>query len=229
MLTAQMRLLLILLLPVAAAPAAEETLFNQVHIDAQVERDVENDQLEVSMVVEKQGNQPDRLAAEVNEAMQWALDLARDARGVEVKTRSYQTHPVYRDRTIVGWRASQELYLQSTDIPALTGLVGKLQERLQVRQMNFSPTRESRVRIENELIEEAMVAFRQRAGILKAHMDGKDYRVVNLHVNTGQSGPIPYREMMMSKSMAEDAAMAPAVEAGTSKVIVTVTGSIQFF
>ena len=223
-----LRCLICLILPVFPAFAAEEPLFNQVHLDAQVERDVENDQLEVTMVVETQGSQPERLAAEVNEAMEWALKLARDARGVEVETRSYQTFPVYRDRTVVGWRSSQELHLKSRDIPRLTELVGDLQERMQVRQMDFSPSRETRVKVENELISEAMVAFRQRADIIRAHMDDKDYRVVNLHVSTGQSGPIPYREVMMSRAVAEDAA-APAVEAGTSKVMVTVSGSIQFF
>jgi predicted secreted protein len=39
-----------------------------------------------------------------------------------------------------------------------------------------------------------------------------------------------YNEAMMSRGMMDSAVeMAPAVEAGTSKVIVTVSGSIQFF
>jgi hypothetical protein len=43
------RCLIYLLLPFSITLAADDgTLFNQVHIDAQVERNVENDQLEVS-------------------------------------------------------------------------------------------------------------------------------------------------------------------------------------
>ena len=219
-----------LLLLVSVAYAAEDTtIFNQVHIEAQVERDVENDQLEVSMVVEEQGNQPADIAARVNETMQWALKLAKAEKGIDVSTRTYQTYPVYQDRFIAGWRAEQELLLQSTEISKLTGLVGKLQEKLQVRQMNFTPTKAARVKMENDLISEAMQAFRQRAEIIKGHMDNKNYRIVNIHVSTGQSGPVFYREAMMSMATREDAAMPPAVEAGTSKVIVTVTGSVQFF
>ncbi|MEX2352719.1 MAG: SIMPL domain-containing protein, partial [Gammaproteobacteria bacterium] len=184
------RCLVCLLIPVSLAyPAEDSTLFNQVHIDAQVERDVENDQLEVLMVAEAEGNQPDVLAARINQSMQWALDQGQDNEGIEISTRSYQTYPVYRDRTVVGWRASQELQLKSTRIQELTELVGKLQEKLQVRHMNFSPTRETRVKVENELISEAMTAFRQRAEIIKGHMDHQDYRIVNVHVNTGQTGP----------------------------------------
>ena len=68
------RCLLLLLFPVSPGWGADNnTLFNQIHINAQVERYVENDQLEVSMAVEKQGNKPEDIAAEVNETMQWAL------------------------------------------------------------------------------------------------------------------------------------------------------------
>ena len=108
----------------------------------------------------------------------------------------------------------------------LSELVGKLQSRLQVKNMNFSPTRGTQVQYENELIEEAMIAFKQRINIIKKHMDEKNVRIVNLHVNTGggHSRPI-YAE---SRMMAMDKS-APAVEAGTSKITVTVSGSVQFF
>ncbi len=216
---------LILLAFSIAVVAQDDTLFNQVHIDAQAERDVENDQLEVTMLVEVQGNKPDEIATSVNATMQWALKLAQADKDIEASTRSYQTYPVYNDTIITGWRASQELYMRSTDIPGLTELVGELQQKLQVSQMNFTPTKQTRTKVENELISEAMVAFRQRAEIVKGHMD---YRIVNLQVNTGQAGPVMYREAMMSMAKMSDAA-APAVEAGTSKVVVTVSGSIQFF
>lgn len=222
---------ILIFLPVRTILAEDETLFNQIHINAQVERNVENDQLEVTMLVEKQGSKPEEIATQVNESMQWALELANDKNAIEVSTRSYQTYPIYKNRLIVGWRATQELYLKSVAITDLTELIGKLQERLQVNHMQFSPTRETRVKIENELISEAMDAFRQRAEIINQHMDEKNYRIINLHVNTGNSGPVMYREAMVSRAATMDMAMemAPAVEAGTSKVVVTVSGSIQYF
>jgi len=222
---------ILIFMPVRTILAEDETLFNQIHINAQVERNVENDQLEVTMLVEKQGSKPEEIATQVNETMQWALELANDKSEIEVSTRSYQTYPIYKNRLIVGWRATQELYLKSVAITDLTELVGKLQERLQVNHMQFSPTRETRVKIENELISEAMDAFRQRAEIINQHMDEKNYRIINLHVNTGNSGPVMYREAMVSRAATMDMAMemAPAVEAGTSKVVVTVSGSIQYF
>ena len=153
----------------------DQVLFNQVFIDAQVERDVENDQLSVTMVVEHEGNQPDDIARKVNKDMQLALNLAKTRKGIEVGTGSYQTYPVYKVRIIVGWRATQELQLRSVNISELTELVGELQKKLQVRQMSFSPTKETRVKIENDLINEAMEAFKDRINIIKTHMDNKDY------------------------------------------------------
>ena len=206
----------------------DQVLFNQVFIDAQVEREVDNDQLSVTMVVEHEGNQPDDIARKVNKDMQWALNLANTCKGVEVGTGSYQTYPVYKVRIIVGWRATQELQLRSINISELTELVGELQRKLQVRQMSFSPTKETRVKIENDLINEAMEAFKDRVNIIKTHMDNKDYRIVDLRINTGQAQPIIYQERMMSMTTTR-IADAPAVEAGTSKVVITVSGSVQFF
>ncbi len=222
------RTLFLLIFPLVVL-AQETPLFNQVHLDAQAEREVENDQLEVVLMVQEEGVKPDEIATRVNETMQWALQVAGADEDIEVSTRSYQTYPVYNDRFIVGWRASQELYLRSEKISDLTELVGQLQQKLQVNQMNFSPTKATRTRIENELISEAMLAFRQRADVIKGHMDNMDYRIVNIQVSAGQAGPVMYRESVMAMAKMADAAMAPAVEAGTSKVIVTVSGSIQFF
>ncbi len=205
-----------------------DVLFNQVFIDAQAEGEVVNDTLEVLMQVEKQGGSPEAIARQVNQTMQWALDRSKPYKAVEVSTRSYQTHPLYRDRLITGWRATQQLHLKSTEIAGLTELIGKLQEQLQVQQMNFLPGKKTRVKRENELINEAMEAFKQRVEIVKGHMEGKNYRIVDLRVNTGQSVPALYRERMATMAVME-ADAAPAVEAGTSTVVVTVSGSVQFY
>jgi len=207
---------------------SNDVLFNQVFVDARAEGDVTNDTMEVLMVVEKQGASAEAIARQVNEAMQWALDRSRDYKAVEAGTGSYQTRPLYKDRLITGWRVSQQLHLKSSEIARLTELAGVLQERLQVQQMNFLPSKQARVTRENELINEAMEVFKQRVEIIKGHMEGKNYRIVDLHVSTGQGVPPMHRERMATMAVM-GAGAAPAVEAGTSKVVVTVSGSVQFF
>ncbi len=204
-----------------------EPLFNQVNLQAQSERDVPNDQLTVLLAVEEEGKDAAKIADKINKDMDWALNKTKSHRDIETRTLSYNTYPVYDKRTVVAWRATQQLELKSTNITALSEFVGDLQERLQVKNMSFSPTKETRKRYEDELIEEAMIAFKQRVELIKKHMDNKNVRIVNLHVNTGGGYPGPvYAENRM---LAMSSKSAPAVEAGTSNITVTVSGSVQFF
>jgi len=204
-----------------------EPLFNQVNLQAQAEREIPNDQLTVMLAVEEEGKEAAKIAKKINEDMDWALNIVANKSEVDSQTQAYNTYPIYDKRTVIGWRAIQQLELKSTNITELSELVGKLQSRLQVKNMRFSPTRETRVQYENELIEEAMIAFKQRVDIVKKHMDDKNVRIVNMHVNTGGGHNRPvYAE---SRMLAMDSKSAPAVEAGTSQITVTVSGSVQFF
>jgi predicted secreted protein len=205
-----------------------ETLFNQVYVQAQVERDIPNDEMQSLLVSEHQGKNASNLSARVNQDIKWTVALAKKNKAIEVSTRAYQTYPIYKDSDVVGWRVSQEVLLKSQNMAELSEVIGELQEKLQVRQMQFSASKKTRDQIENELVEEAMQAFKRRAEIIKKHMDGKDYRIVNLHINSnGQRAPMMHAQRMRNESMA--LASAPTVEAGTSKITVNVSGSIQFF
>lgn len=204
-----------------------ETLFNKINLQAEVEREIPNDEMTVILAVEHQGATPSDLADRVNKDMAWALDQVKPVDVIVARTRSYTTSPIYRDRVITGWRVRQELELKSQDFPALTQMIGTLQERLQVAQMVFNPMPDTRRKHQNELIGEAMEQFRERVAIVQQHMEGRDYRIVELHINTGSYG----RPMILADSaraVAPEMA-APAVEAGTSQVQVTITGSVQFY
>jgi predicted secreted protein len=207
----------------------EETLFNVINLQAQAEREIPNDQMIVILAAEHEGSDAARISQEINKDMQWALDIIKTYKDINSKTGNYQTWPVYNKQTITGWRSSQQVEIKSENVAGLTELVGKLQENLQVKQMNFSPTDATRKRHENELIEEAMLAFRERVAIIGKHMDQKSHRIVNIHINTGGHFPPIMYERAALKTMAMDVAPPPAVEAGVSKITVDISGSVQFF
>jgi len=208
--------------------ADDETLFNTVNLQAQAEREIPNDQMIILIATEHEGSNTTGLTAKINSDMQWALEIINKYSAVESQSKSYQTYPTYRKQVVIGWRASQQIEIKSENIAALTELVGKLQEKLQVKQMSFSPTTETRVRIENELIEEAMQAFLARVEIVKKNMPEKNHRIINLNINTGgYRPPIVHAQRTMMNSM--EMASAPSVEAGKSKLTVTVSGSVQYF
>ncbi|MGH8248912.1 MAG: SIMPL domain-containing protein [Gammaproteobacteria bacterium] len=206
----------------------EDILFNRVFLEAQAQRRVPNDEMQVLLVTEHQGKSPQGIAESVNADMNWALSEAKAYKEVAAATRGYQTFPIYDKRIIVGWRATQELQLTSQSMTRLTELAGKLQERLQVHQMLFRPTKKTQDQYQDELIEEALVAFKRRAEIVGRQMENKEYRIVELHVNAGGDQP-PVMFAERAAMMAADANLAPSVEAGTSTVTVTVSGSIQFY
>jgi predicted secreted protein len=131
--------------------AADETLFNTVNLQASAEREIPNDEMIVLLATEHEGSETASLASKINSDMQWALELIKQYPTIQSQTRSYQTYPTYRKQVIIGWRASQQVEIKSKDISALTELVGKLQEKLQVKQMSFNPSKETRINFENEL------------------------------------------------------------------------------
>lgn len=207
----------------------EETLFNRVNLQAQANMEIPNDEIQVILAVEKEGGDAAAIAKEINKTMKWALSQKQKGEDINLRTLSYNTYPVYKKQIIVAWRASQQLEIKGTSVAEITELAGELQERLQIKSMRFMPSIESRKKYENLLIDDAMTAFKQRVELLKEHIEGNNIRIINININTGGGGhprPVYAERMMAMDSMTKSA---PAVEAGTSSLTVTVNGSVQFY
>jgi len=73
-----------------------------------------------------------------------------------------------------------------------------------------------------------MQAFLARVEIVKKNMPLKNHRIINLNITTDDyRPPVVHAQRSMMKSM--EMASAPSVEAGKSKLTVTVSGSVQYF
>jgi len=217
-------LLTMLFVPLAAAAQAPETLFNLVTLNAQAEREVPNDLLSAVLAAEAEGADPAQLANEVNSSMQRALATVKSYRAVNARGGSYQTFPVYDKNRITRWRARQELRLESTDFAAATELIGKLQAGMVVAGMTLSVSPESHRQAENALIPQALAAFDERARLVRDAMKAKGYRMRDL--NLSGSGPIR-QAYAMARSPAAQTMAAPVVEPGTTRILITVSGTIQ--
>lgn len=222
------RLLLALALAVPGVSVAAEGLdYNLVRLDAEATAEVPNDLMRVTLVVEHQSRDAAALPALVNGDMGWALGIARKREGIRAQTGDYGTQPEYASTRIVGWRATQELLLESEDFAAASELVGELQQKLQVRGMSFLPTRATRERVDAELTREALKAFAARAQLIAESMGAKGYEVVEL--NVGGTPELPLARMRGGPElMAMSADAAPiAIEGGTATLKVSVNGRIQ--
>jgi predicted secreted protein len=218
-------LFVLLSAPLITAAQTPETLFNLVALSAQAEREVPNDLLSATLAAEAEGAEPAQLADGVNRTMQRALATAQGYRSVKAQSGGYQTFPVYDKNRVVRWRVRQELRLEAADFSAATELIGKLQASLVVTGLTLSVSNEARRKAENALIPEALASFDERARVVRDAMKAKGYRMRALQLSPG--GGAPPRPMMTMARMAENSPVPPAVEPGSTRILVTVSGTIQ--
>jgi predicted secreted protein len=219
-------LMALLFLPLAASAQSPETLFNLVSLNAQAERDIPNDLLTAMLAAEAEGTDPAQLADGVNRAMQRALASALAYKTVQARSTGYQTSPVYDKNRVTRWRVRQELRLESADFAAATELIGKLQANLMVTGLTLSVAGETRRKAENALMAEALAAFDERARVVRDAMKAKGYRVRDLQVSPGSAPPRPVFAMA-ARAMSSESLTQPAVEPGSTRILITVSGTIQ--
>ena len=222
------RVLLLLCLAVFASTglAEDELRYNQIRLQSQQTESVSNDTMHVTLQTYAEMQDPAKLATRINQEMEWALAQAKQVQGVKVRTGSYQTWPVTRKEVTTGWRGQQDLILESRDTEALSRLTGQLQDKLQIKSMNFTVSDEKRVTVENRLIDLALNAFKERARIVGDNLKADDYRIVEINVGTSTARP-PMMHQARIASMSMEASDAVAVEGGESDVRVTVNGTIE--
>ena len=215
---------------VFSATAAAETAVveDQVSFQVEVGREVGNDRMLAILNATAEEKKPADLADRINSTMAWALDQARANKQVTLRSGSYQTYPVYgENRKIVRWRGHQELQLESQDVDQLSQLVGTLQSQLQMQSLQFSVSHDRRQQVENELIEQALEAYQARAEIVRKSLGAKTYKLLDINIHsTGRSPVIPMRAEAVS-TMSRSSVSKPALEQGTSRVDVQVSGKIR--
>ncbi len=209
-----------------AQVAGANPRYNVIELAANVQREVANDWMTAQLFVEFNDANPANLANQLNRTVSEGLRIAKEHGAVKVRTGNNQTYPIYgRNNQVQGWRGRAELRLETRDFAAGAALVGKLQATMQLAGMQFAVSPEARQKAENEMLADAIAAFRARAEIAKTALGGKSYRIQRLGLNTSSSGAPP-RPML--RAMATEAAMAaPPVEAGESVILVNASGSVE--
>ncbi len=199
-----------------------------VDLSAEASRPAANDMVRASVYSEASGKNPGELAQRVNADVVEALRVIRAKPGVSVKTGQQASYPVYgEERKLEGWRMRSELILESADQGGISELLGKLQQmRMAVGNVSLMPSPETRRRVEDEAMREAIRVFRQRAALISDELGRKPWKIKQLNVQ--QNGAMPPRPMMMSSraGVAADAAPMP-LEAGESLVTTSVSGQIE--
>ncbi|MCC7485814.1 MAG: SIMPL domain-containing protein [Burkholderiales bacterium] len=222
----QHMLLAVLFVPGAIAFAAEpaQPRYNTVTLQSQAQREVANDLLTATLYVEVNDATAAGVANAVNTRVNEALRAAREVKGARVRSGTNRTFPVYsKGNQLQGWRGRGEIVLEARDFEAAAGLLGALQSGLQLSGIRFSLAPGTRRAAENELVAEAIAAFKERAEIVRAALGGRGYRLQHLAIGGG-GAPAP--RFGVARAAAAEVA-APELEAGFTTITVTANGTIE--
>ena len=221
--------LLLLSLSAAAALAAEpaQPRYNAVEFQSEAQREVQNDLLNATLYVELNDTNPATLANAINKSVNDALRVAKEHKGVTVRSGNNQTYPVHsRDGKQQGWRARAEIRIDSKDLDAASALIGKLQAKMQLAHVGFSIAPDTRRAVQDELSVDAIRAFKARADVLRNALAGRSYKILRLNVDGGHQPPQP-RFAAARAGMPAESVTPPSFESGTSMVTVVVRGTIE--
>lgn len=203
-----------------------ERVVPTVDLSADASRAAPNDMSIANLYFEADGKDPAPLARQVNAVIASTLEQARLYPAVKARSSGTSTFPVYgkEGRKIEGWRMRSEIQIESRDLPALSELLGKLQEKLALSGLVMQPAPETRRSVADLAAGDAIRAFQARADAVAATL-GKPYRIRHLSIGYGGESP-PIRPMMKTTAFSAEAAPM-AIEAGESEIAVTVSGTIE--
>lgn len=223
------RVFLLALLAFSSAAFAHDDNdhYNQIDLQADVSREVQNDEMSASMFVEINDANPAQLSQRLNKIVNDALQTARAQKNVKARSGSNQSYPVYdRNNKLTGWRGRSEIRLDGKDFAAISTLIGKLQSTMQLESVSFAVSPELRRQTQNELMSEVVAAFRERALVLQQALGATTYKLRRMSVSTsgGIARPMP---MAMRAKSSDAFAVEPAFEGGSSQVQVSASGTIE--
>lgn len=207
--------------------SAENEPYNRADFQVEAAREVANDLLIAVMNADIQDKQPARIAQQLNATLNDALKQASAFGTVKASSGNQNTYPVYgKNNQIDAWRGHAEMRLESRNFKDAGELIMQLQSTMQLGNVQFTIAPDTRTKIENALIADAIKAFQMRADAIRAALGATSYKVVRLSINGG--GMPPYRpNIAMRATLASSAMPAPEFAAGDSRITMQINGTIE--
>jgi predicted secreted protein len=192
--------------------------------------EVQQDLLRMSLTTTREGADPNAVQSQLRMALDAALAEARRsalAGQMDVRTGNFGLHPRYsQGGRISTWQGTAELILEGRDFARISQTAGRIQS-MTLGAVSFGLSREQRAVAEGEAQTIAIDRFKQKAAELARGFGFTGYGLREVAVNTNDEAFPPPRPMMAMEARAAQADMAVPVEAGKSKVVVSVSGSVQ--
>jgi predicted secreted protein len=218
---------LLLSLTAATLFAAETNTYNRVSYQVTEQKEVNNDEITVTMAVERDNKDATKLSDEINRVIKSANDTINNYPKIKSSTSDYSIRPVYsRDKHLDHWHGVSSIVLVSQNINDMAALVQKLQKSLIIKSTRYSVSPERKDKIQTDMLEAALKKFNTQAELISKNMGFKKYRLVNLNINNSGQPPRPVYAVSSMRATSE-AIAAPTFETGTTRIKVNISGTIE--
>lgn len=189
---------------------------NIISFNAEVEKNIERDLLNVRLFYQVDGKNLQDLNKKISEHLDKGVAIAKAQSAVEIKDTSRSTSVRYNDDgKTTGWVARAELVLESKDFQALSNVINSLDNILAVEDVNAIVSQEKLMSVENELTQAAIEKFKKKATLIQNSLNMKDYRILDLDISSVNE-PAPIRTAYGAPRMAKVSMMSADVPAANS-------------
>lgn len=214
-----------------AQPAVVPGQGNVVNLSASGYLEVPQDWLTMQLNTTREGADAASVQTQLKTALDAALAVAKAAarpQQMEVRTGPFSLYPRYgANGRINGWQGRAELVLEGRDFARISATAGQIQT-LTLGQVGFSLSREAQRKLESDVQAVAIERFKARADEVARAFGFQGYALREVSVSSAdQEGARPYPRAMAVQAKAAMADAPVPVEAGTSTVNITVSGSVQ--
>ena len=223
-------LFLLLLVPVVPA-LADAAAGAHVSLTAQADELLPNDEVVVRFRIEAQGAKAELLRDKVNRISRAVSERLRREKGVVQTTLGRIIQPVWHYDSVAhkqaqdGWRLVQSAQAVSTELDAVPEWVDAIERAgAHLDSLQFRVSRHTMNVARERLRARAISEFRRRAAATAKALDAFSFRILNLNTGTAVPRLQPLQTMALAKAV--PAAVPPALEAGESRITVTVSGEI---
>jgi predicted secreted protein len=223
--------LLILFITLSPASFADDSArYNRVSFQVSEQQEIDNDEIIVTMGVERNQQDPTRLSDEINKIMERALATAKKFPSVTRSGSDYSIRAIYsRDKQLDHWRGSSTLRLKSSNASELATLIKELQQQMVIKSTANSVSTDLMDKTVEKMTGIALEKFSARAEQITQRLGYRKYRLVSVNINNSGKFPRPvfHADMVTAKAASADRMSPPAFESGKSTVTVNVTGTIE--
>jgi predicted secreted protein len=205
-------------------------------LSASASIEVVKDMLAVTLSTTREGAEANLVQAQLKEALDAALAEAKRAARpgqLEVQTGNFSIYPRYASATgsarpaIRGWQGTVELVVEGRDMAAIGQLTGRI-TTLTIARVAYRLSREASQRVEGDVANQAIGAFRAKAALYAKQFGYDSAAVREVTLTTGDVSNVPAPMMRAQRADASSqSGEALSVEPGKAVVTATVNGTVQ--